>query len=440
MYDYRIRKQLRTVLTHLHLEHFKNFADATLEMGPLTLVIGTNAAGKSNLRDALRFVHGISRGYTIAEILGEKYGPGGELLWRGIRGGTRETAQDGNSRFALTVGFEVDGDKGSYRIEVDVGGPNVPARVVAERLSVGREYLFDSDAPDDPPRHDPEDKEHLAVRLQRGGGNKRHGQKILCLSQRPALPQLAGNSNIRPAAVRDYALRVVELLGSMRFLDLDPEALRRASLPGQTVLGDKGENLSSVLQEICSRPERRKALADWVSELTPMDAVDFDFPADHAGRVLATLIERDGRRVSAISASDGTLRFLAMIAALLGSQRSDFYFFEELDNGIHPARLHLLLDLVRQHTKSGEVQIVATSHSPELLGLEDEDTLKHASIVYRHGNAGLASVKALIDLPNVRELIHDRQLAHLHSTGWFEQALAFMEADVEKLSKDGGEG
>ncbi len=424
------------MLTSLHLEHFKNFADATLAMGPLTLVIGTNAAGKSNLRDALRFVHGISRGYTIAEILGEKYGPGGELLWRGIRGGTREAAQDGQSQFALGVGFMLDGQKGHYRIEVDVGEPHMPARVIAERLQLGGEYIFDSNPPDDPPRHDPEDREHLAVRLQRGGDNKRHGQKILCLSQLPALAQLARKPKIRPAAVRDHALRVVELLGSMRFLDLDPEALRRASLPGQTVLGDKGENLSSVLQEICSKPERRTALADWISELTPMDAVDFDFPADHAGRVLATLIERDGRRVSALSASDGTLRFLAMIAALLGSQRSDFYFFEELDNGIHPARLHLLLDLVRQHTKSGEVQIVATSHSPELLGLEDEGTLDSASIVFRH-NSGLASVRRLVDLPNMRALISEKQLAHLHSTGWFEQALAFMDVDAEPLTEDG---
>jgi len=45
----------------------------------LTLVVGTNASGKSNLRDALRFLHGIGLGYPPAEILGEKYGPDGLL-------------------------------------------------------------------------------------------------------------------------------------------------------------------------------------------------------------------------------------------------------------------------------------------------------------------------------------------------------------------------
>ena len=65
------------MITRLHLKNFKNFRDATLELGPLTVLVGTNASGKSNLRDAFRFIHGMSRGYNLAEIIGEKYGEGG---------------------------------------------------------------------------------------------------------------------------------------------------------------------------------------------------------------------------------------------------------------------------------------------------------------------------------------------------------------------------
>jgi AAA15 family ATPase/GTPase len=78
------------MLTRLHLERFKNFADVELRLGPLTTLVGTNASGKSNLRDALRLLHGIARGYTLADILGEKWGEGGVLQWRGIRGGAEE--------------------------------------------------------------------------------------------------------------------------------------------------------------------------------------------------------------------------------------------------------------------------------------------------------------------------------------------------------------
>jgi AAA15 family ATPase/GTPase len=60
------------MLTALHLINFKSFADANLRIGPFTIVVGTNASGKSNLRDAFRFLHGIGRGYTLAEIIGGK--------------------------------------------------------------------------------------------------------------------------------------------------------------------------------------------------------------------------------------------------------------------------------------------------------------------------------------------------------------------------------
>jgi predicted ATPase len=73
--------------------------------------------------------------------------------------------------------------------------------------------------------------------------------------------------------------------------------------------------ISLVLQSICDDPQHKQALVQWVQELTPMDAIDFEFPTDQIGRVLVTLVEENGQWTTAYSASDGTLRFLAMIAA-----------------------------------------------------------------------------------------------------------------------------
>lgn len=91
------------VLKRLTLRNFKSFQSAEIPLGPLTLLVGTNASGKSNIRDSLRVLHGIGLGYTLAEILGEKYGPGGILQWRGIRGGVREAAFQRESEFRLEV-------------------------------------------------------------------------------------------------------------------------------------------------------------------------------------------------------------------------------------------------------------------------------------------------------------------------------------------------
>ena len=52
------------MITSLRLVNFKNFADETLRMGPFTVIVGANASGKSNIRDAFRFLHGIGQGFT----------------------------------------------------------------------------------------------------------------------------------------------------------------------------------------------------------------------------------------------------------------------------------------------------------------------------------------------------------------------------------------
>ena len=101
-----------TVITSLRLVDFKNFADETLRVGPFTVIVGANASGKSNVRDAFRFLHGVGRGYTLAEILGGRWGPGGQAEWRPVRGAPNEVARvagvDPGPRFALEVELRLD--------------------------------------------------------------------------------------------------------------------------------------------------------------------------------------------------------------------------------------------------------------------------------------------------------------------------------------------
>jgi len=145
---------------------------------------------------------------------------------------------------------------------------------------------------------------------------------------------------------RALARFVVDELKKFGFLDLSPPQMRIPSQPGQRTLGDRGENLSSVLAAICADASSKEILLEWVRKLSPMDVDDLLFDQDAAGRILLRLVEKDGRSVSALSASDGTLRFLAILAALFGPEPASFYFIEELENGIHPTQLSLLVDLI----------------------------------------------------------------------------------------------
>src|ERR1051325_10780702 len=107
------------MFTKLRLDRFKSFEDAEIPFGPFTVLVGANATGKSNVRDAFRFLHGISRGYSISETLGEKWGDAGYREWSGIRGGAREIAFSGTSSYAVSAEFGFPEERRpSYRIKV----------------------------------------------------------------------------------------------------------------------------------------------------------------------------------------------------------------------------------------------------------------------------------------------------------------------------------
>ena len=223
----------------------------------------------------------------------------------------------------------------------------------------------------------------------------------------------------------------------MRFLDLSPVLIRQPAFPGQTVLGDSGENLPTVLMEICGDANRRKNLVEWTRELTPMDVKDFEFPVDRTtGRIQLAIKEVSGRTISAYSASDGTLRFLAMLAALLGENPAGLYVFEELDNGIHPSRLRLLLDLIETRTAKGDIQVVTTTHSPELLSMISDDTFKSTSVVCRNPDTDDAVIRPIAELPNAEKLRESQGLGRLHTGGWLENAVWFSEEVDEAQGRD----
>jgi AAA15 family ATPase/GTPase len=136
-------------------------------------------------------------------------------------------------------------------------------------------------------------------------------------------------------------------------------------------------------------------------------------------------LERTGDRVSAYSASDGTLRFLAMLAALLGKNPAALYFFEEIDNGIHPARLRLLIDLIEQQTAKGDIQVVTTTHSPDLLSMMSGSTFENTSVVSRLPDSSSSIIRLVKDLPKAAELRKSQGLGRLHASGWMEDAVAF---------------
>ena len=421
------------MITSLRLVDFKNFADETLRVGPFTVIVGANASGKSNIRDAFRFLHGIGRGYTLADILGGRWGPtSGESQWQSVRGAPNEVGRvadtEPGTRFALEVRLQLGDASWRYYIEVSrVAGDAGGFRVAREELSIEDwEPVYTSKTDyGDPLTQD--DETHLWLRMAKTGGQKKLGHSVAVRSGQPALTQIREHRGLAKSH-KDNAQMVIDALASMRFLDMIPDRMRKPSFPGQTTLGDGGENLPTVLRGICTDPKRRKTLIDWVRALTPMDVDDFQFPPDPVtGLVQLVVLEKGGRTCSAYSASDGTLRFLAMLAALLADDPTKFYFFEEIDNGIHPARQWLLLALIEKQTATGSTQVVTTTHSPGLLTSVNDCTFRHTSLVCRPEAATDAIIRSVAELPNAGNLRTSQGLGRLLMGGWMEDMIAFTE-------------
>ena len=182
-----------------------------------------------------------------------------------------------------------------------------------------------------------------------------------------------------------------------------------------------------MLEAICAEPNRKKVLMSWLQELTPSDIVDFEFPHDPSGRVHLQIVEANGRRVSAYSASDGTLRFLAILAVLLGNSPTGIYFFEEIDTGIHPNRLWLLVDLIEKQTAKGGIQVITTTHSPDMLNFINDKTFESMSVVSRLEDTDDAIIRPVDSFPKAKKLRESYGLGRLHSTAWMETTLAFTE-------------
>ena len=398
------------MIKSLRLTNFKNFADETLRLGPFTVIVGANASGKSNVRDAFRFLHGIGLGYTLPEIFGGKYGPGGQREWSGIRGAPNEVMRFGENEFS--VGVETRANR--YHLAVTEDFLRFGSfRVSGEAFQDRTETIYVA-----------KDAVHnLVVR-----GDEDDIQ--IFMPDQPALSQgmmgyfTTPNHNEHPVNLFQSAL------ANMRFFEFDPDSIREPAFPGQQTLGDRGENLPAVLETICADPDLKRNLVSWLEGLTPMDVTGLEFPRDPSGRIHLQIVDKNDRRVSAYSASDGTLRFLAILTALFNPAASGIYFFEEIDNGIHPNRVWLLMDLLQNEAVREDVQIITTTHSPQMLTFMNDDTFESASVVYRDEDCDDAIIRPLSEIGDAKKLRKaDGGLGNLHATGWIETVLGFDEFD-----------
>jgi predicted ATPase len=362
----------RGVIEHIEIEGFKSLEKVSLDLGPLNIFVGTNASGKTNFLEALRVLQGIGYGYTVDEIFNGRPKLGNNEAWEGIRGGSKYAAfRDGLARehlirFRLTASLP---EPIFYSVCIS---PDEGTKI-SEGLSMGQ-------------MHEPR----------------------------------VGISATMEGALADLFR---EQMRNVQFLQPNPSVQREYSTAQRAYrMGDHGENFAGVIDSILRDAQKGPDYISWLKELTPneLDEVKV-LQGARNDRLFA--VTKNGVDSPADILSDGTLRFAAVAAAFFQPSPPRLLLLEEIEEGLHPTRLQLLVELLKSQTGQGVEQVIATTHSPYTIAWLEEEDYRYVFLCTKDDETGATTITPFSEVPHLIEVARRHPISDLIVQGWLETAV-----------------
>jgi predicted ATPase len=212
-------------------------------------------------------------------------------------------------------------------------------------------------------------------------------------------------------------------LSDVQWLAPIPEVQRNYSTASTAVrLGDRGENFAALVKTILRDDTKASAYVSWLKELTPAELDEVQVKPGAAGDWMFGL-QKDGVYYPAPVLSDGTLRFAAIAAAFFQPSLPHTLILEEIENGLHPTRLRLLVELLKSQAGNGISQVMATSHSPYAISWLEERDYDHVFLCAKNEETGATSITPFSAIPRLMELARTQSIADLFAEGWLETAV-----------------
>lgn len=334
---------LRPRLTRLQATEFRSLADVDIPLGPLTVLVGPNGAGKTNVLNVLRFLASTVRfdlakaidewdGFSFIKRQGENKARTVKLRVSGLL--TEHASANALDVYELRFSQPASGILSRYE---SFTFKRTPGRGRRKEIQVrGTQAAIGS-----------EDSWQLATR------------QTTALATLPRLADAQGGAGIR---------RLADFLSSIRVLEPDMMAARLPSRMVPSGLADDAGNLAAALHDLSNtEPESFESLmSDMRFCLPGLDSVGFE-PVGGPGKAVAVTLHERGVRMPVYlqEASFGTVRMLALLAALHEPDPPPFTGIEEVDHGLHPWAIEVLVERLR--AASTRSQILITTHAPTLV-------------------------------------------------------------------------
>lgn len=380
------------MLKRIRIKGYKSLEDVEVELNPLTLLMGPNAAGKSNFLDALQLLSKLATSRTVKEAFDAPYrgkplesftfGPEGIAglrrkkrisfilevdiylsdqvvesvnhqvlaLRRSSENGTMsDYNKESNQRLALVRERNL-----RYRVEIEM----LPNEAI---LRVADEYLVALNSKGEPARNRKPFIEQqggkIRLRMERQSHpvyHERYLDKTVL-----SMPHYSPHHPHLEAAKRE--------MESWKFYYFEPRELMRLENPLKEVrhIGPMGEELAAYLHTANAfNPKQFHALKKSLHTLLPR-VNDIDTAVDNLGEI-ELQIDEDGVKFSARLLSEGTLRMLGLLASTGIKETPSLVGIEEPENGVHPVQIELIAEFFNARLLEGNTQYIITSHSPIL--------------------------------------------------------------------------
>ena len=419
------------MLSSFTIENFKSYREATLKLAPLTVLIGANASGKSNAVEALRLFSWLAQGNKLGSI---RYAVQEED--QALRGTVRDLAHRNRGEFSLScltthpkwdyysITLQIQDDDDLHITDERLLGPhqNVPLFEVVSSQESGGGI-------------------RVAYNNFARGGKK---PQVVCIDQMAVLVQLESSARFESGqrtaqrVIPEVTTQYQKWLSNMVFLDPLPSTMRDYSFKAERTLSGNGANLSGVLYNLCREASVEREILQFIKALPEQDIGRIGFIETPRSEAMVALIETFGGSRMAYDAtllSDGTLRVLAIAAAVLSAPEGSIVVIEEIDNGVHPSRTGQVLSRLFRIAEERGLRVLISSHNPALLDALPDDAVPNVVFCYRGPKTGTSRLVRLADIPDYPELIAQGAVGHLLTRGILDRFVKLHPGSEERKQR-----
>jgi predicted ATPase len=392
-------------------KNFKNFADAEIDLSkPMTLLIGRNGSGKSNVIEGVELLAELLKGRQIENIF--DIGDGGKNDFE-VRGGVYQCVRKNQKECSIEFKYSKENDVFSCVANLILDKPNTRSIKIESKGFLNNKEVIVNETSDN----------SFIIK----------GMAILGMSIGSfiagnipgyifwTIGYLAANKSSFKKLEEDIRREL-----EVHVFDIYPKLMRSYNSVGDTQLAKDGSNISSVLFNLYeNKPESLKIILENIKRLPEESIINFTFDKSlvRGLKVIFSLKYENKLEMKASLLSDGTLRALAILTALETVPEGSRIIIEEIDNGVHASRVHVLIEAIWEASNRRHLNTLITTHNPATLDSLNEEQLNCVVVCHYDKQSQSAKLTPFFELPRVYELMERGKLGSLVVKNIIEQYL-----------------